>query len=520
MLATDRDGNEVAKLVDFGIAKTFDDRTQLTATGFAIGTPQYMAPEQASGAEVDGRSDLYSLGVILYEMLVADVPFNAPSTAAILVKHLTEAPIRPSLRRSDVQVHLGLEEVAVRCLEKEPGKRFQNADEMVQAIAEAIPLSKETGVAAVPLAAAVTATHAAPGVPARSTAPGPAPAAPAAVPAVPTAAAAAASLAPQPAAAAAPPAAQPVGIANVPPAAAVKGGRNSLALGVGALAIVALAGMGFALQQFVGGDSESESMLGAPPASDQSQSASQQPSATANPDTKASEPSAPPPASDAAAAPNPAASAAVTTPSTPASAESGTRAGAATEQPADPASKGDAPPPRANVRELAPNAARGARMPSAVATAERGSAPPPAPAAPPPPAAPPLAENPTVLLRCDGATEVCGAVRDAFNAALERENMPLTSSAPRADIYIVVGATAVDGQVQQQFGTTFVTRNYVINVELEAPKMESAPSAPRERTFSADLRVGRERVNENARLAAMDTVQKIRDFWNRQRSAR
>jgi hypothetical protein len=111
-------------------------------------------------------------------------------------------------------------------------------------------------------------------------------------------------------------------------------------------------------------------------------------------------------------------------------------------------------------------------------------------------------------------------VRDAFGSALEREGMPLTSSAPRADIYVVVSATAVDGQVQQQFGTTFVVRNYAISVELEAPKMESAPSAPQARTFSADLRVGRERVNENARLVAMDTVQKIRDFWTRRRSAR
>ena len=140
MLASDRDGNEIAKLVDFGIAKTFDDRTQLTSTGFAIGTPQYMAPEQASGSDVDGRSDLYSLGIILYEMLVAEVPFNDPSTPAILVKHLTEAPVRPSLRRTDLQVHRGLEDIAVRCLEKDPAKRYQNAEEMAQAMAAAVSL--------------------------------------------------------------------------------------------------------------------------------------------------------------------------------------------------------------------------------------------------------------------------------------------------------------------------------------------------------------------------------------------
>ena len=97
--------------------------------------------------------------------------------------------------------------------------------------------------------------------------------------------------------------------------------------------------------------------------------------------------------------------------------------------------------------------------------------------------------------------------------------MTLTSSAPRADVYIVVNAAALDGQVQQQFGTTFVVRNYSISVELEAPKMETAPGAPPSRTFSADLRVGRERVVENARLVAIDTVQKIREFWTRRRSA-
>jgi hypothetical protein len=123
-----------------------------------------------------------------------------------------------------------------------------------------------------------------------------------------------------------------------------------------------------------------------------------------------------------------------------------------------------------------------------------------------------------VLLRCEGATEVCAAVRDAFASALQREKMNVTTSAPRADVYVVVNAAALDGSVQQQFGTTFVVRNYTIDVELEAPRFDAAPAPPAGRTFSADLRVGKERVNENARLVANDTVAKIRDFWTRLRS--
>ena len=84
MVAKGDDGREIVKLVDFGIAKTFDEGTKLTSTGFPIGTPHYMPPEQASGGAVDARSDLYSVGVILYEMLTGDVPFDDTSTPAIL----------------------------------------------------------------------------------------------------------------------------------------------------------------------------------------------------------------------------------------------------------------------------------------------------------------------------------------------------------------------------------------------------------------------------------------------------
>ena len=502
MLATDRDGNEIAKLVDFGIAKTFDDRTQLTSTGFAIGTPQYMAPEQASGSDVDGRSDLYSLGIILYEMLIAEVPFNDPSTPAILVKHLTEAPVRPSLRRKDIQVHRGLEDIAVRCLEKDPAKRYQSAEEMAQALAAAVSLDGSAAsvseAATLPMGAphltmgsTHTAARAVP-TPAQTPAPSPAP---------PPAAAAAASPAPAPAPAAAnakppAPAAAPVPLAAIgvqQPAPVVKSGRNSLALGVGALAIVALAGMGFALHKFVGGT---------PPASQ-----SALPPASSTPAAPTPEPQTPPPSAAA-------------TPSSPATGSGETPAAEskpAETKPAESPAVATPPVRRDAAQRPSPEAARGT-VPPPAAGSERGTAPPPPPSAPAPPPAPQLAENPTVLMRCDGAVEVCTAVRDAFASALQRDRMTATTSAQRADIYVVVSAAAVDGSVQQQFGTTFVVRNYTIGVELEAPRFDASPAAPQGRSFSADLRVGKERVNENARLVANDTVEKIREFWTRRRS--
>jgi tRNA A-37 threonylcarbamoyl transferase component Bud32 len=135
MLGKDGDGREFPTLVDFGIAKTFDEpATQLTATGFAMGTPQYMSPEQAAGQAVDHRADLYSLGVVLYEMLAGVVPFSDTSLASILVKQMNEIPERPSVKRPDVNVPPALEAIALRCLEKDPARRFQSADEVIAAL--------------------------------------------------------------------------------------------------------------------------------------------------------------------------------------------------------------------------------------------------------------------------------------------------------------------------------------------------------------------------------------------------
>lgn len=79
-----------AVLSDFGIAKSLDDRTQFTQAGFAVGTPSYMSPEQARGQEIDGRADLYALGVVLYEILVGKLPYNGTDALSTALAHLTE----------------------------------------------------------------------------------------------------------------------------------------------------------------------------------------------------------------------------------------------------------------------------------------------------------------------------------------------------------------------------------------------------------------------------------------------
>ena len=125
-----------ALVTDFGIARAgtdSGDTPRLTATGMAIGTPAYMSPEQASGdRDLDARSDLYSLGIVAYQMLVGEPPFIGNTTPALLVKHLAEMPVPVSERRQDVPPDLA--RIVMRLLEKAPEQRFQTAGEMLQAM--------------------------------------------------------------------------------------------------------------------------------------------------------------------------------------------------------------------------------------------------------------------------------------------------------------------------------------------------------------------------------------------------
>ena len=121
-------------VTDFGIARAASDGdSRLTATGIAIGTPTYMSPEQAAGERaIDGRSDLYSLGILGYQMLTGDPPFVANSTPAILVKHISERPVPVDQRRGDVPPDLA--RVVMTLLEKEPANRFPSASSVVVAL--------------------------------------------------------------------------------------------------------------------------------------------------------------------------------------------------------------------------------------------------------------------------------------------------------------------------------------------------------------------------------------------------
>jgi eukaryotic-like serine/threonine-protein kinase len=120
------DGEGRVKVTDFGIARA--GTSQMTETGSIVGTAQYLSPEQARGGEVDPRSDLYSLGVVLYELLTGKTPFEGDTPVEIAMKHLSNAPQPPSKLRPDIPRELDM--VVLRALAKSPDDRYQSADEM------------------------------------------------------------------------------------------------------------------------------------------------------------------------------------------------------------------------------------------------------------------------------------------------------------------------------------------------------------------------------------------------------
>jgi serine/threonine-protein kinase len=133
------DEDDFVKVLDFGLVKHLSERPeeQLTQTGLFMGSPKYMAPEQIQGGHVDARTDVYSLGIMMYEMLAGKVPFERPTSVNILMAHVGEPPppmreVNPNLVCSPI-----FEDLVMRCIAKDPAHRYTSMDEVLQAIKRA-----------------------------------------------------------------------------------------------------------------------------------------------------------------------------------------------------------------------------------------------------------------------------------------------------------------------------------------------------------------------------------------------
>ena len=126
------------KIMDFGIArvsevKRADSDPSLTMAGTVMGTPDYMSPEQASGTPADFRSDIYSLGVVFFEMFTSQLPFTGEKMMTVILGHIQKPPPQP--RRLNARIPMDLEAIILKCMEKSPKKRYQNVGEVLAALA-------------------------------------------------------------------------------------------------------------------------------------------------------------------------------------------------------------------------------------------------------------------------------------------------------------------------------------------------------------------------------------------------
>lgn len=157
-----RDDGESVKVLDFGVAKVLEEDSEaLTQADSVVGSPRYMSPEQIRHLDLDGRSDLYSLGVLLYLMLSGQVPFARDSAVGTLMAHLTE-PAPSIVERTGRVVPEAVEALVRRCLEKNPKDRFPNAGalrEAIEAVLESLPEEELPDVAVQPLAGGPISLH-------------------------------------------------------------------------------------------------------------------------------------------------------------------------------------------------------------------------------------------------------------------------------------------------------------------------------------------------------------------------
>jgi serine/threonine-protein kinase len=129
------------KIADFGIARVEEDNKETTQVGMMLGTPRYMSPEQASGAKVDGRSDLFAVGVILYEMITGHKAFDAESMPTLILQIVQKDPV--PMRQVTADAPVGLQKIVAKLLQKKPEKRFQTGRELKDALQRELTILRE-----------------------------------------------------------------------------------------------------------------------------------------------------------------------------------------------------------------------------------------------------------------------------------------------------------------------------------------------------------------------------------------
>ena len=144
LLSTDEQGHEVAKVLDFGIAKLREaagtEQPGMTMTGMVVGTPLYMSPEQFMGkkaaGEIDGRTDIYSLGVVLYQMVTAQLPFEGDTPYSLMMQHIQGTVRPPHELAPELHIPESLSRVILRAIDKSRDQRYQTAEELIAALSE------------------------------------------------------------------------------------------------------------------------------------------------------------------------------------------------------------------------------------------------------------------------------------------------------------------------------------------------------------------------------------------------
>lgn len=232
MIARNRDGSDMVKVVDFGIAKaSTSDAQKVTKTGLVVGTPEYMSPEQLAGDQLDGRSDIYSLGLVAFNCLTGKLPFPSNSAQEAMIMRLTDQPKKLADMKPDVQWSAELQGVMDKALARDANERYQTAPEFGRDMARAVEKMPATVVA--DMGTMVISANAA------------------SVPATRVAAPAEKALSAAPA----------VGATPTAPAAPTKSGLNPAVIGGGVLAVAGIAF--FAMR---GGGAKPEPAVSAPTA--------------------------------------------------------------------------------------------------------------------------------------------------------------------------------------------------------------------------------------------------------------